>query len=181
MYNKVDYSAQSKMKIASVFTYLILMSVFFLVSLIDPLAFSFGGVTITVRGTAIPISILFITFAPISSLLLGTFFGVLTKRCIRIIPDGASFNDETRNLTESDSEYHEGSETSKELAGDPTAYRAWISFIVVSLIIVLPLNIIPPLLVGFSLTITCGFLYPIGYYLMKKAEPIQENRNTLAI
>ena len=124
MYNDVDYSAQSKMKIASIFTYLILMFIFFLVSLIDPLAFSFGGVTVYVRGTAVPISILFITFAPITSLLLGTIFGVLTKRCIRIFPDGASFNDETRNLAESDSEYHKGSETSRDLAGNPASYRA---------------------------------------------------------
>lgn len=181
MYSKVDYSGYRRMKIASAISYLILMSIFFLVSLFDPLAFSFEGVTVYVRGTAMPISILFITYTPIASFLLGTFFGVLTKRCIRIFPDGASFNDETRNLAESDSEYHEGSETSKDLAGNPASYRAWTSFIVVSLIIALPLNIIPPLLIGLSLTISCGFLYPIGYYLIKKAEPIQENRNTLAI
>lgn len=166
------------MKIASGFVYTIMMSIFILVSQINPLDYSFVGETIQVSGASMPISMYFIIFAPISYLLLGTFFGVLTKRRIRISTDGLAFNDETRNLTEFRSVYQEGSESSNELAGNLTSYHAWTSFLIVttilavSVILIFPLIIIPPPLITIYLTISCGFLYPIGYYLIKKASPI---------
>ena len=148
------------------------MSIFLLVSLIDPLVFSLEGATYQYHGASVPNSLIPIILAPISFFLLGTFFGVLTKRRIRISTDRFAFNDETRILKEFGSVYHEGSETSNELAGKLASYSAWTSSLVVSVFLAFPLLILPPLLIGLSLTALGVFLYPIGYYLIKRASPI---------
>jgi len=164
MYEEIDYSGQGIIKLASIFVYVVMMFLFFFIALgIPPEDTYFED----------PLLLIVLLIQPFAAFLLGSFLGFITKRSIRISTDRLVFNEETRSITKFGSVYYEGSDTASELVGHIPSACTWILFLLSPIVLVFPLFSTTPFIAGMILAISCGFLYPVGYILFKRAAAIR--------